>query len=126
MNMSRRFFTYVAFVLVVSFSFTACGLDDLDLSADPTCGRSIDFIISVSPEGAGSVTKSSYVNSEGLNGLMPFQVIQFLAILREGYRFVKWDHTPPWRIVKQTLYHWFRVTLAPLYQPYALRPFLKQ
>jgi hypothetical protein len=91
--MLRRFFTSLAFVFLVSFSFTGC-VDEIDLSPDPSCGRSIDFIIGVSPEGAGSVTKSEYVNSEGLNGLMPFQVIQFTAIPNEGYQFKEWDLTP--------------------------------
>ena len=92
--MARRLFTSLAFVLVVSLSFTGC-VDEIDFSPDPTCGRSIDFIIGVSPEGAGSVTKSEYVNSFGLNGLMPFQVIEFFAIPKEGYQFIKWDLNLP-------------------------------
>jgi hypothetical protein len=92
-KMFRRFYTYLALVLVVSFYFAGCSSES-DFSPDPTCGRSINFIIGISPEGTGNVTKSEYVNSEGLNGLMPFQVIQFYAIPKEGYRFIKWDLTP--------------------------------
>lgn len=82
-------------LLGVLFSFTNCSGDDMfDSQADPTCGRTINFKVEVSPAGAGSVTRTEYVNSFGLNGLMPFQVIEFFAKPNEGYQFIKWDLSP--------------------------------
>ena len=93
--MSRRLFTYMAATFMVFFTFTNCNNESLfDSPSDPTCGRTISFIVEVSPAGAGSVTKSVYVDAEGLNGLMPFQVVKFFAIPQEGYRFIKWDLDP--------------------------------
>lgn len=85
----------MALLLGGLFSFTNCSSESLvDFSPDPTCGRTISFKVEVSPAGAGSVTRTEYVNSFGLNGLMPFQVIEFFALSNEGYQFVKWDLSP--------------------------------
>lgn len=85
----------IALLLWVIFSLINCSSESLDdFSPDPTCGRTISFQVSVSPAGAGSVTRTEYVNSFGLNGLMPFQVIEFFASPTEGYQFVKWDLSP--------------------------------
>ncbi len=93
--MSRWFFMGIALWLWVLFSLSNCSSESLDdFSPDPTCGRTISFQVSVSPAGAGSITRTEYVNSFGLNGLMPFQVFEFFASPTEGYQFVKWDLSP--------------------------------
>ncbi len=85
----------MGFALVVLLFFNSCSSDDpFDFSLDPTCGRNISFIIEVSPEGTGNVSKSEFVYSEGLDGLMPTQVVEFFATPKEGYQFKKWDLDP--------------------------------
>ena len=93
--MPRRFFKYMALALIVILTFSNCSGDDsFEFSPDPTCGRNINFIVEVIPDGAGIVNRSEYVNSFGLNGLMPFQVIEYFAIPADGYQFIKWDLAP--------------------------------